>query len=185
MNVSYTCFHHCYNTIHTIVSYKFRFLLTAQIIHYIECCIKTTQVYSNPVHLIIEVSISVWACSNNKLAIQYIKYASIHVFIIMQAISLTLQQIPEEFVELTSAPLLSNILMTSSWPNNAASVKGVLPEASLACRLGSPSSSTDKLSLSLSQINENIDMSLLDRLCKAIALLSTVLQWHLIRNISD
>ena len=92
------------------------------------------------------------------------------------------QQIPDEFVALISAPLLSNIVITSSCPSNAASVKGVLPEESLACKFASPSSSTDKLSLSLSQMNENIDMSLLDRLCKVIALLSAVLKWHLIRT---
>ena len=82
------------------------------------------------------------------------------------------QQVPDEFVELMSAPLLSNMVMTSSWSNKAASVKGVLPEWSLACKFASASSNADKLSLSLSQMNENIDMSLLDRLCKVIALLS-------------
>lgn len=59
--------------------------------------------------------------------------------------------------------------MTSSWPSNAASVKGVLPEESLTCRFASASSNADKLSLSLSQMKENIDKSLLDRLCKVMA----------------
>lgn len=81
-----------------------------------------------------------------------------------------------------SAPLLSNIVMTSSWPNNAASVNGVLPKESLTCKFASASSNADKLSLSLSHIKENIDMSLLDRLCSVIALLSVVFRWYLIRN---
>ena len=74
--------------------------------------------------------------------------------------------------------------MTSSWFNNAASVKGVLPAGSLTCRFASASSNADKLSLSLSQMNENIDMSLLDRLCNVIALLSVVFRWCLIRNVT-
>jgi len=70
---------------------------------------------------------------------------------------------------LTSIPLLSKIVMMSSWPSRAANVSGVLPHESFTCKFASPSSSADKPSLSLLQIRENIERSLLDLLCKDIA----------------